>query len=235
VQRRVVLPFARQEARPAAAAGAIRFRPGRRAARGEAANDRRAHLDAGRAREAVAHDVLAVLRLGRLVRHDGYLSRSGPPFRRHPGGSGLQHDAVGHDRRAVLHRDGGRPLLRGGAGARRDASARRGIAVSRLSRRDACGVLLGTAGLRLLLQPHARPRERGRLQPDGEPGKAVSRRPRLRHHRLDRGGPHRGHARCRGNSHAVAARGARLARIRGLRLPAAPHAAEVARAQGERA
>ena len=46
----------------------IRF-PTRRAARGEAANDRRAHLDPVRAREAVAHDVPAVLRVGRLVRH----------------------------------------------------------------------------------------------------------------------------------------------------------------------
>src|SRR4026208_923111 len=51
--RPVVLPFARQEAHR---------------------NDRRAHLDAGRAREAVAHDVPAVLRLGLLFRHDGHLS-----------------------------------------------------------------------------------------------------------------------------------------------------------------
>src|SRR5207244_10355647 len=108
-----------------------------------------------RAGPALGDDVPPVLRLGSMVRHDGYVPHSDAAFHWPAGGVGLRGDRDRGAHLTVLPRHGGRPLSRYRKTARRPARGRRCRDVGRLDADDVRDILSVADRVRVMLHAHA--------------------------------------------------------------------------------
>jgi hypothetical protein len=181
--------------------------------------------------EARHHDVPPVFHLGSLVHLDRRLHDS----RRHGelDPLALHREPAGGHRGALLCRSHRGSLLRHGEGACRAAPARRRPAARRApARGQSAGIHPRPPRLQPLLHADARPRELACVSSHPGCRETISAHPRLRHRRLDCGGPGGfvcpqpvGRRRRRGHSRAASHGGRCLATSRCLLPHPTPHPA----------